>query len=217
MEVAGREEQEEQLPSLRQALLELLVGRASVGRQGAKKQGQEGRRQMIRLRACLEQAVWEEREEREEREELVGQEACLILNCEWTSTLRGRLRPHACSRVPSFSQHRLQQILGGGGGSGGGEGGAGASPFGGAPGANPFAAFGAGLGGGGGGAGGMFGGGGGGAGGAAGGDTRPPEERYASQLQSLRDMGFHDGPANLRALLISGGSVEGAISVLLGN
>lgn len=85
-------------------------------------------------------------------------------------------------------------------------------------GANPFAAFGAGLGGGAG----MFGGGGGGAGGGVGagptgGDQRPPEERYASQLQSLRDMGFHDGPANLRALLISGGSVEGAISVLLGN
>lgn len=48
-------------------------------------------------------------------------------------------------------------------------------------------------------------------------DSRPAEERFASQLQSLRDMGFVDGPANLRALLISGGSVEGAISILLGN
>lgn len=100
--------------------------------------------------------------------------------------------------------HRLQQIFGGGG-AGAGAGGAG-SPFaGGANGGNPFAALGA-LGG--------FGGAGG--AGAQPADSRPPEERYATQLQTLRDMGFVDGQANLRALLMSGGSVEGAISILLG-
>ncbi|CAO1612876.1 unnamed protein product [Sympodiomycopsis kandeliae] len=96
-----------------------------------------------------------------------------------------------------FDPALLQQILGGGAGgeSGQGQGGLGS---------NPFASF---LGGAGGGAG---------SGAGAGGDSRPPEERYASQLQQLRDMGFVDGQANLRALLISGGSVEGAISILLG-
>lgn len=74
-------------------------------------------------------------------------------------------------------------------------------------GGNPFAAFGGG---------GSALGGQGSGGGAAPGDSRPPEERFSSQLQSLQDMGFVDGQANLRALLISGGSVEGAINILLG-
>ena len=47
-------------------------------------------------------------------------------------------------------------------------------------------------------------------------DSRPPEVRYASQLEQLQGMGFTDGQANLRALLLSGGSVEGAVNVLLG-
>lgn len=111
-----------------------------------------------------------------------------------------------CCHLPIHN--RLQQILGAA--RGGGASNAGASPSGaGGDASNPFAGLGA-LGG----FGGL-----GGAGGAASGqpsDSRPPEERYASQLQQLRDMGFVDGQANLRALLISGGSVEGAISILLG-
>ncbi|WFD08539.1 hypothetical protein MVES1_003915 [Malassezia vespertilionis] len=48
-------------------------------------------------------------------------------------------------------------------------------------------------------------------------DTRAPEERFAAQLEQLQGMGFYDAAANLRALLLSGGSVEGAVSVLIGN
>ncbi|CAO1620713.1 unnamed protein product [Parajaminaea phylloscopi] len=95
-----------------------------------------------------------------------------------------------------FDPQLLQQILGGGGAGGA------AGNNGGGMGFNPFAALGGGQG----------------AGASpAPADSRPPEERFATQLQSLRDMGFVDGPANLRALLISGGSVEGAIGILLGN
>ncbi|WFD34250.1 hypothetical protein MCUN1_001087 [Malassezia cuniculi] len=47
------------------------------------------------------------------------------------------------------------------------------------------------------------------------GDSRPPEERYAAQLEQLHNMGFYDAQANLRALLLSGGSVEGAVGILL--
>lgn len=82
----------------------------------------------------------------------------------------------------------LQQMLGGGAGGFGGLGGLG------------------GLGG--------FGGG---AGGAASRDTRPPEERFSSQLEQMQSMGFYDGQANVRALLMAGGSVEGAIGILLDN
>ena len=46
-------------------------------------------------------------------------------------------------------------------------------------------------------------------------DSRPPEERYATQLEQLQNMGFFDARANLRALLMSGGSVEAALSILL--
>ncbi|KAJ3329576.1 hypothetical protein HDU93_000884 [Gonapodya sp. JEL0774] len=45
-------------------------------------------------------------------------------------------------------------------------------------------------------------------------DARPPEERFASQLQQLRDMGFFDAQENVRALLMAGGSVEGAVEVM---
>ncbi|KAJ1032434.1 hypothetical protein NDA16_000458 [Ustilago loliicola] len=55
------------------------------------------------------------------------------------------------------------------------------------------------------------------AGGAASRDTRPPEERFSSQLEQMQSMGFYDGQANVRALLMAGGSVEGAIGILLDN
>ncbi|KAF9913920.1 hypothetical protein BX616_009312 [Lobosporangium transversale] len=43
----------------------------------------------------------------------------------------------------------------------------------------------------------------------------PPEERFQSQLASLRDMGFSDNQRNMRALLASGGDVNSAIEFLL--
>lgn len=46
-------------------------------------------------------------------------------------------------------------------------------------------------------------------------DTRPPEEVYATQLRQLNDMGFFDFDRNIAALKRSGGSVEGAIEMLL--
>ncbi|CAK7267835.1 hypothetical protein SEPCBS119000_002753 [Sporothrix epigloea] len=48
-------------------------------------------------------------------------------------------------------------------------------------------------------------------------DNRPPEEIYATQLRQLNDMGFYDFNQNIAALRRSGGSVEGALAVLLGN
>ncbi|CAK7264386.1 hypothetical protein SEPCBS57363_001043 [Sporothrix epigloea] len=48
-------------------------------------------------------------------------------------------------------------------------------------------------------------------------DNRPPEEIYATQLRQLNDMGFYDFNQNIAALRRSGGSVEGAIALLLGN
>ncbi|KAJ3188673.1 hypothetical protein HDU85_004387 [Gaertneriomyces sp. JEL0708] len=48
-------------------------------------------------------------------------------------------------------------------------------------------------------------------------DSRPPEERFATQLQQLQEMGFHDGTKNLRALTISGGNVNAAIEWLFSN
>ncbi|KAK3828343.1 MAG: hypothetical protein J3Q66DRAFT_11970 [Benniella sp.] len=41
------------------------------------------------------------------------------------------------------------------------------------------------------------------------------EQRYESQLASLRDMGFRDDSRNMRALLASGGDVSSAIEYLL--
>ena len=41
-----------------------------------------------------------------------------------------------------------------------------------------------------------------------------PREKYAAQLEQLRDMGFPDDFANLEALIDTGGSVENAISRL---
>lgn len=46
-------------------------------------------------------------------------------------------------------------------------------------------------------------------------DSRPPEERFQSQLGQLNDMGFFDFDQNVAALRRSGGSVQGAIEYLL--
>ncbi|KAF1347592.1 hypothetical protein BDV97DRAFT_377831 [Delphinella strobiligena] len=46
-------------------------------------------------------------------------------------------------------------------------------------------------------------------------DSRPPEERYSEQLAQLNAMGFYEFDRNVRALRMSGGSVEGAVEVLL--
>ena len=48
-------------------------------------------------------------------------------------------------------------------------------------------------------------------------DNRPPEERYATQLQQLNEMGFYDFDRNVQALRRTGGSVNGAIEYLLSN
>ena len=101
------------------------------------------------------------------------------------------------------AMNMMQGMYGGNNNSGatGGEGGAApANPFGG--GMNPFAALG--------GMGGM---------GGFGApqqqqDTRPPEEQYATQLQQLNAMGFYEFERNVRALRMSGGSVEGAVDIL---
>ncbi|KAG0003718.1 Ubiquilin-4 [Entomortierella chlamydospora] len=45
--------------------------------------------------------------------------------------------------------------------------------------------------------------------------TQQLEERFESQLASLRDMGFSDNSRNVRALLASGGDVHSAIEFLL--
>lgn len=108
----------------------------------------------------------------------------------------------------------------GGGGTATGPGTAAASPFGGNTGSNPLANLGALFGPGGmGGLGGMgmggAGGGGMGMGGAAA-DNRPPEERFATQLRQLNEMGFFDFERNVRALMRSGGDVGGALEDLFG-
>lgn len=45
----------------------------------------------------------------------------------------------------------------------------------------------------------------------------PPEERYQAQLETLAGMGFSDPSRNVRALMASGGNVEGAIEWLFSN
>ena len=45
-------------------------------------------------------------------------------------------------------------------------------------------------------------------------DTRPPEERYATQLRQLNEMGFFDFNKNVQALQRSGGDVNGALEWL---
>lgn len=46
-------------------------------------------------------------------------------------------------------------------------------------------------------------------------DSRPPEERYATQLGQLNDMGFVEYDRNIAALQRSGGNVHSAIEMLL--
>jgi len=46
-------------------------------------------------------------------------------------------------------------------------------------------------------------------------DTRPPEERFQVQLQQLQDMGFVNASQNVRALLATGGNVQGAVEYIL--
>ncbi|KAJ8082806.1 hypothetical protein PM082_008662 [Marasmius tenuissimus] len=47
-------------------------------------------------------------------------------------------------------------------------------------------------------------------------DSRPPEERFQTQLQQLQDMGFTNASQNVRALLATGGNVHAAIEYILG-
>ncbi|GAA5967282.1 hypothetical protein JCM11641_000501 [Rhodosporidiobolus odoratus] len=134
---------------------------------------------------------------------------------------RGLFNPWASDAAPSPG-------AGAGGESGAAGSGGAAPPF------NPFAMFGGG-GAAGAGAGGpqmnpmqamaqlqqmqqLFGGGGGGMGGAgAGQPQQAPEERYATELEQLRGMGFTDATRNVRALLASGGFVDSAVQYLLEN
>ncbi|OMH81941.1 Ubiquitin domain-containing protein DSK2 [Zancudomyces culisetae] len=46
---------------------------------------------------------------------------------------------------------------------------------------------------------------------------QPPEERYATQLQALTEMGFWDTEKNIRALVATGGNVHAAVDYLLRN
>lgn len=96
--------------------------------------------------------------------------------------------------------NRVVQAMGGGGDAAGGPGLG--NLFGGnAGGVNPFAhlanVFGGGLG-----------------GPAASQDNRPPEERYATQLRQLNEMGLFDFDKNIQALQRSGGDVNGALEWL---
>ncbi|KAL0702631.1 hypothetical protein Bca4012_058753 [Brassica carinata] len=45
----------------------------------------------------------------------------------------------------------------------------------------------------------------------------PPEERFATQLQQLQEMGFYDRAENIRALLATNGNVNAAVERLLGS
>jgi ubiquilin len=46
-------------------------------------------------------------------------------------------------------------------------------------------------------------------------DTRPPEVRFEAQLTQMRDMGFTDDAVSIRALIVTGGSVQLAIERIL--
>merc|ERR1712176_877834 len=47
-------------------------------------------------------------------------------------------------------------------------------------------------------------------------DARPPEERYATQILQLENMGFPDKHSNIQALVQSNGDVNQAINSLIG-
>ncbi|GAA5821270.1 hypothetical protein JCM11251_004544 [Rhodosporidiobolus azoricus] len=53
--------------------------------------------------------------------------------------------------------------------------------------------------------------------GAGGAPQQSPEERYAVELEQLRNMGFTDASRNVRALLAAGGFVDSAVEWLLSN
>lgn len=48
-------------------------------------------------------------------------------------------------------------------------------------------------------------------------DTRPPAERFATQIQQLKDMGFYDEASNIQALTATNGNVNMAVERLLNN
>jgi ubiquilin len=45
--------------------------------------------------------------------------------------------------------------------------------------------------------------------------SEPPEQRFASQITQLEEMGFSERDRNIRALLATGGDVQAAIEYLL--
>jgi ubiquilin len=47
--------------------------------------------------------------------------------------------------------------------------------------------------------------------------TVPPEERFATQLAQLQEMGFFDTQENIRALTATAGNVNAAVERLLQN
>jgi ubiquilin len=47
-------------------------------------------------------------------------------------------------------------------------------------------------------------------------DSRPPEERFETQLRQLQEMGFTNAAQNVRALLATGGNVQMAIEYIFG-
>ncbi|EJU02525.1 ubiquitin-domain-containing protein [Dacryopinax primogenitus] len=46
-------------------------------------------------------------------------------------------------------------------------------------------------------------------------DTRPPEQRYETQLSQLQTMGFTNAQQNIRALMATGGNVNAAVEYIL--
>lgn len=46
-------------------------------------------------------------------------------------------------------------------------------------------------------------------------DSRPPEERFQNELQTLSEMGFVNASVNVRALLATGGNVQAAVEYIL--
>ena len=47
-------------------------------------------------------------------------------------------------------------------------------------------------------------------------DPRPPREKYASELQQIKEMGFNDDEAILQILESTGGNIQLALERLFG-
>ena len=47
-------------------------------------------------------------------------------------------------------------------------------------------------------------------------DNRPPEEKYATQLSQLEQMGFSNKQNNIAALVATGGNLNAAVDRLVG-